>query len=218
MDGRQENSMKKRGLEALDNVALGDKHVHLLEDARQSVAGPPAWRKRKLAEIQDLLAMSEIVPRLDVVFIDCCETLRAIVHMEVPVPLNPCERSGRLRTAPAALLGLMVPEHAIREPLPGYTFVQILDPKGVWHANVSAENVQFLCLGVTLPAGIGLKDILLMTYGALSMQSVMVDEADAAGVMNVEAARWWQQNMDLIPLSREPFLQTQFTEADHKEG
>jgi hypothetical protein len=38
------------------------------------------------------------------------------------------------------------------------------------------------------------------------MQTVMVDEADPAGVMNGEAALWWQQNMELAPLSRARFL------------
>ena len=38
------------------------------------------------------------------------------------------------------------------------------------------------------------------------MQSVMFDEQDPAGVLNADAARWWQQNRDRIPLSREPFI------------
>jgi hypothetical protein len=51
-----------------------------------------------------------------------------------------------------------------------------------------------------------LKDVVLMTYGALAMQAVMIDETDPAGLMNPAAARYFQQNRDLIPLSAAPFL------------
>ena len=94
----------------------------------------------------------------------------------------------------------------MRDPLLGYAYVQIIHPLAVWHANVSVKGPQVLCLGAQLPAGIRLKDIVLMTYGALSMQTVMIDETDPAGVMNGEAAKWWQTNLNLVPLSREAFL------------
>jgi hypothetical protein len=51
-----------------------------------------------------------------------------------------------------------------------------------------------------------LTEIVVMTYGALTMQSVMIDEQDSAGVLNRDAAHWWQQNLWRIPLSREPFI------------
>jgi hypothetical protein len=66
--------------------------------------------------------------------------------------------------------------------------------------------VQPLCLGARLPAGIRVKELVLMAYGALSMQTVMIDELDPAGVLNPVAARWWQANTDRIPLSRAAFL------------
>jgi hypothetical protein len=46
----------------------------------------------------------------------------------------------------------------------------------------------------------------LLSYGLLSMQSVMLDPDDSAGVMNVEAASFWQARLGDIPLSDEPFL------------
>jgi hypothetical protein len=46
----------------------------------------------------------------------------------------------------------------------------------------------------------------LASYAALTLQSVMVDERDPAGVMNSEAARWWQANAGRIPLTTTPFL------------
>jgi hypothetical protein len=77
----------------------------------------------------------------------------------------------------------------------------------VHHANVAAGGrPQRLCLGVNLPRGFPLREAVLSTYAALSMQSVMVDELDPGGVMNSEAALWWQANPGRIPLTAKPFL------------
>ena len=63
--------------------------------------------------------------------------------------------------------------------------------------------------------GIRVRELILMSYGALSMQSVMVDIGDAAGVLHREAALWWQQNLRYAPLSRTPFLSPD-PEADRR--
>ena len=48
-------------------------------------------------------------------------------------------------------------------------------------------------------------DLVLMAYGALSLQTTQFSLADPAGVLNPEAARWFQANPTHIPLTREPF-------------
>ena len=96
-------------------------------------------------------------------------------------------------------------------PQPGYAFVRILLPRPVWHSNVSPDLNQVLCLGPRLPAGIPLKEIILMTFGALTMQTTQLDLLDPAGVLNPAAADWWQRNTSRIPLSREPFLRNEVT-------
>ena len=88
---------------------------------------------------------------------------------------------------------------------PGYAFVEVLEPRGVWLPAVD-EARQAVCLGPELPVGIRVSELVLMTYGALSMQTTQLDERDSAGVFNPEAAVWWQQNADRIPLTRTPFL------------
>jgi len=207
------------GVAALDEVVLSKWHERMLARAAGGCNGPAAWRNRKLAEARDLLALAQISGRMTVGEIDLRESLRALVRLRVPVPLEPDE-AGRLRLADQAVLGVTYRQEAVRLPQPGFSFVQLLappfdlrprDPRppGVWHANVGRrEHGQPVCLGETLDAGIPVKEIILLTYGALSMQSVtvMIDEQDSAGVMNHRAARWWQQNVDRIPLSREPFV------------
>jgi hypothetical protein len=63
-----------------------------------------------------------------------------------------------------------------------------------------------LCLGVNVPRCFPLRECVLASYAALTLQSIMVDERDPAGVMNKEAALWWQSNLHRIPLSTVPFL------------
>jgi hypothetical protein len=193
------------GLADLHLVELTEQNRRLLERALLSAGGPPAWRGRKRAEARDLLALGQISGRLTVQYLDLREALRVAVLVRVPVPLLTPECPD-LALADRAALGLTYPHHALREQLPGYAFIQILAPEGVWHANVAPDRVQPLCLGTRLPAGVRTTELVLMAYAALSLQAVQIDEWDSAGVMNPAAARWWQANAGRIPLTRAPFL------------
>ena len=117
---------------------------------------------------------------------------------------------GTLEVAREALLGITWPVEALGQRLPGYAFVQAIAPR-IWHPNVGPPDVpiQRVCLGSSLPAGVRVSEILLMSFGALTLQSVQLDPRDSAGVLNPLAAVWWQQHTHLIPLSRVPFLGTE---------
>ena len=192
-------------LSSLDDVILDPAGRELLEDIHGQCSGPAVYRYRKLAEIRDLLAMAQAAPRLRIQAVDARQTLRLRVLLRVPVPLHPAA-DGTLRTAPEAQLAIVYPERALSLPMPGSAFISLLKPAGVWHANVSTDGTQALCLGATLPASIQLKHLLLMAYEALSLQSVMVSETDPAGVLNRTAALWWQRHLHLSPLTRENFF------------
>lgn len=193
------------GLAALAQVVLSPEHQRGLEEAVKAAGGPPAWKHRKQAEARDLLALAQIAPRLQVGWIDLATDLRALLLLRVPVPCRP-GAAGDLVIERQAVLGLTYPQAALRQPLPGYSFLQVLAPADVWHANVAFGPVRPLCLGAALPANVRVKELVLMAYGALSMQTVQIDEQDPAGVMNPEAARWWQANAGRAPLTRAPFL------------
>lgn len=194
------------GLADLSAVELSAANRLFLEQAHGASGGDPAWRARKKREATELLALSQIAPpgRLFVEALDMRESLRAVVSLGVPVPCRPNEKN-ELRLAKAALLGIQYPQEAVRQMLPGPAFVQILAPADVWLPQVRQPD-QPLCLGVKLPAGIRVRSLVLMAYGALSMQAIQLDEFDSAGVFNSEAARWWQQNMRRVPLTRAAFL------------
>ena len=197
----------RRGLSALSEVQLDERYRHILEFARGTCGGPTVWRQRKLVEVRELLALAQISRRLRIEWLDVSVDLRAVVEMRVTVP---CLRSpdAQLQIASRALLGIVYRQEVMVSPQAGYSFVQILAPGPVWSASVSNDQAQVLCLGPSLPTGIALKEILLMTYGALTMQTIQLNSGDSAGVMNPAGAQWWscENNLKKIPLSREPFL------------
>lgn len=195
------------GLAALDEVVLPPARESLLAEVSADATGHGSWKARKRAEARSLLALAEIAPRgrFRIHYLDLRVELRAVVRLDVPVPTLTDVEQG-LVIERGATLGIRYPEEALTRPLPGYEFVEIMQPARVWHANASRRSGQRLCLGASLPALVPLKEIVLASYGALAMQSVQVDARDPAGVMNHEAAVWWSQNLDRTPLTTTPFL------------
>jgi hypothetical protein len=187
-------------------VALDAAYQRRLEAVLEVCRGAPAWRARKRIETHDVLLLSQAAPpgRLTIGLIDLQEAMRLLIMLEAPVPCRPAA-DGSLVVASRAVIGMTYPQEAICTPLPGWVFAQVLEPANVWHPNVGGPG-QALCLGPQLPAGIRTRELILMTYAALTLQSAQIDEGDPAGVLNVEAARWWQQNRGRIPLTATPFF------------
>lgn len=204
-----------RGLRSLSTVALERVRRLLLEAALRHNGGDAAWRNRKHAEARDVLALSQIAPpgRFQVRWIDVTDELRILLSLGVPVARRP-DANNQLRLADQAVLGLTYPREVLGRALPGTAFFDLLEPRDAWHANVGPvppiflEHRQVLCLGDRLPAGVGCADLILLAYGALSMQTIQIDETSPAGILNIEAARWWQQNLHRVPLTTTPFLKT----------
>jgi hypothetical protein len=191
-------------------VELTQRNQAWLDTAAREAGGPPPWRMRKKAEARDVLALAQMSPagRMRISLLDLSEALRVLLMLRVPVPLQP-EDNGHLPQADHAVLGITYRPESLVQALPGFAFVQILTPPRIFHPNVAASPGQLLCLGAQLPPGIRVTELILLSYGALSMQTVMLDEMDPAGVLNRDAAVWWQQNMHRIPLTRAPFLCTE---------
>ena len=204
---RKNRNRVPEGLAALHDVVLNKRNHQMLERAGARCNGSPTYRARKRHELETVLQLSQMAPpgRLSVNMCDLTESLRIGLTMDVPVPCR--DEAGNFAIVRGASLGLIYREQAICLPQPGYSYITILYPMYVWHANVARDVTgNPLCLGHTLPVGIPCVELLLLTYGALSMQSVMIDERNHAGVLNADAARWWQDNTQRIPLTRTPFL------------
>lgn len=192
------------GLSTLSQVPLPSARQSLLSKLAKTSQGSPAWRARKLAEARDLCALETIAPRLFIVALDLTTELLAIVRMQVTTPCLPA--GGELVVAGQVDLALRYPEEILCGPLPGYALVQIPTPRRVWHPNVSADPPQCLCLGANVPKGFPLREAVLGSFAALSLQSITLDPADSAGIMNQDALAYWNDHQQRIPLSRAAFL------------
>jgi hypothetical protein len=197
--------VRPRNLSSLSHVELDSHHASLLRLVQTTNGGGSSWRNRKLAEAADLCRLAQLSGRLVILGLDLSGDLRADLLMRVTVPCLPSHQQP-LEIGDTARLGIIYREESLILPQPGFSFVQILAPRFVWHANVSPDAIQALCLGPTLAAGLPLREIILMVYGALTMMTVQIDPGNSAGVLNPAAADWFQRNPKLIPLSRAPFL------------
>jgi len=175
-----------------------------LDGVLATSGGDPAWRARKAGEAAELLALAQVAPaRIAICHLDLTASFRAVLAVNVPVGCRQGE--GDLKVETGALLGLDYPREAVSQPFPGFAFVTILQPRDVWHSSVRAAD-QALCLGPTMPAGVRVRSLIWLSYSALAMTTTQTNPEDTAGVMNVRAAEWWNQNWHRVPLSREPFL------------
>ena len=191
------------GLIDLASQPLAPALADMLDEALADPLGPTPWVKRKGVEARELCGLVQRAPRLELRALDLRTELRAHLTLDVPVPVR---TQAGMTPVRGAQIGLVYPMHALRGALPGYAFVRVLRPRPVWHPNVHALG-QELCLGVSLPAGLRVVELVLASYRALAMQTLQVDERDAAGVMNAEAALWWQQHLELAPLPTEGLLE-----------
>jgi hypothetical protein len=195
------------GLADLDRVVLAHETQAQLDGVAAMAGGDPAWRARKRVEAHQLLALAQIAgpERLAVHMLDLEDDFRAVIRLNAPVAMEP-DGDGDLRVADGAILGINYARVALAQPMPGFAFVRLLvPPAGAWYPNIGGAG-QLVCLGASLPAGIPVTELVLGTWGVLTMQAVMLDPDDHAGVMNGQAAAWWSARADRMPLAAEPFL------------
>ncbi len=196
-------------LHALSTVPLTGAHQSMLNFARSACGGSGPWQQRKISDVRDLLALAQVSRRFSVLWIDLLADIHLLIDMAAAVPCLP-DVSGPLRMACGARLGIRYPQEALFESQPGAAFVQVLDPCFVWHPNVryatSINQPVPLCLAPQFVAGTLLTEVVILSYLALTMQAGLSDPSDPAGVLNFEAARYYQKANIPIPLSREPFV------------
>lgn len=201
---------KLSGLSRLGEVVLASPFQALFESGTQLCLGTAPFRSRKKAELHEFLALAQVSGRIQPLALKLEDALQVLFELVCPVPVM--DAGGNFQVFDRARIFLRYPEEAIRKAMPGYAFIEIVEPQGVWLPNVSRPDaergipLQALCLGASLPPGIRVRELVLMTFGALTMQAIQMNALDPAGIMNPLAARWWQSNLARIPLTAEPFL------------
>ena len=193
------------GLADLAQVKLPPAQEQALVKLRDRALGSGMWRGRMVHEVRELFALEQIAPRMTVLAVEVAGELRAIVRLVGAVPTLP-PGAADIVVAHEVHLALRYPEEILRGPLPGAALVQVMAPQHVYHANVGSGPIQPLCLGANIARGFPLREAVLASYAALTLQAVTLDERDTAGVMHRDAALWWQANAARVPLSSAPFL------------
>lgn len=194
------------GLANLLDVPLPRQQADGLERLLAESLGPAPWRAFKAQALRKLFGLEQVSGgRLEILAADASGDIRAAVRLRGPVACLP-PGAAEIVIEPQADLAIFYPEDLLRAPVPGHALIEILAPRHVLHPNVSPGPAQRLCLGVNVGRVFPLHELVLGAYAAISLQAVTVDERDHAGVMNLEAALYWQAHADQMPLTREPFL------------
>jgi hypothetical protein len=201
-------AVARPGLADIPTLKLSPRNQEILDQVSGDMLGAAAWRRRKRAEVHGLLALSQLAPRLRVRQLDLRTELHAIVELEdTPVP---CMKPGAnaIEVARRAVLAIAMPAEILVRPIPGTYPVRVLEPGHVFHPNCGPANepLPALCLGAKVLRGTPLREIVLACYAALTLQAVGFDTMDPAGVMNRQAAEFFQSNTTLLPLTAAPFL------------
>jgi hypothetical protein len=191
-------------LSDLSRVELAPRYEAALQRASGTAGGDRVWRERKVAEGRDLCALASLAPRMSIENLSLDTDLVAIVRLQMPVPCR--FGDGDLVVAGEAVLGIRYPREALLRPLPGTAFVQVLRPLGAFVPTVADGPVQVACLGDKLPAGIRVTELVLLAFRSLALQDHTIDERDPAGVFRADAARFYQEHPEWLPLTDEPFV------------
>src|SRR5262245_20918161 len=195
-------------LSALAPVKLNEHNQKLMDFAAVTCQGSLEWQNRKRHELHRVLTLAQLSGRLHVEFVDLFDAMRVSLVMQVPIPCLP-NPNEPVQIQTHVRLGLTYRREAIFAPQPGYSFINILWPRFVWHSNIAFDPrhpFPPLCLGAKLPANLPATELLLRSFHAISLQDISLDFLDPAGVLNPAAADYWQRNAARVPLTREPFV------------
>ena len=198
-------------LSELGSVQLEDFYRAMFEAAVSRCIGSAPYPKRMKVELYEFLALAQISGgRIEPLAATFEGEFQMHFILHAPVPMKNAE--DEVVIFDWAHIHLRYPEEALSQALPGTAFVRILKPNRVFHPNASEPGPgipgQVLCLGAAMPPATRLREIVMITWGALTLQSVSLDLMDPAGVLNPDAVLYWQSPVarERIPLTTEPFL------------
>lgn len=172
----------------------------LLAEAVQRVGGRRPWRIWKQREAEDIIALAEKAPRLEVLEMDLQGDLAVVYRIRMPVPRTP--RNGELQIGQEAIFHLVYQESWLWESPQGWAPLGLLFPPDPFHPEARPALRGALCLG-RLPPGTRPTEIILLGYYMLSLQAIQLNELDPNGVLNAEACDYFRSSHpEYVPLTR----------------
>ncbi|MHC4942557.1 MAG: hypothetical protein ACYTG7_05995 [Planctomycetota bacterium] len=179
--------------------------------------GPRDWADWKADEICEVVDLADHAPRMKLLELSLEGDLSVVYEVRMPVPRWP--RKGKLILGTRVVHHLRFEESWRWESPPGWAPLSLLDPFDVYHPNsMPSPTLQgALCLG-RLPPAIQPKEIVLLGFYAVSLQSVTLDESDPLGVLNIQACDYFRQHAEYLPLTTDGFLDPVRQEQDQRGG
>ena len=170
----------------------------LLQQALACNGGNRSWRGWKAAAATSFMEMIDKAPRMTLLDLNLQDEFNAVYGIEMPVPRTPVD--GQLRIGKEAVFHLRYAEQWRSESPDGWMPLGLYHPKDPFHPNARPSLRGAICLG-NLPPGIPPTEIVLLGYYTLTLQDIMLNEADPNGVLNAKACDFFRANQHLIPLT-----------------
>lgn len=185
----------------------------ILARAREKNTGKRPWQVWKSVEAEDVVNLFDQVnqqalakagedsgqqPRVQLLDLNFSGDLNLVYGVRMPVPLWPVD--GKLQLGSSAVFHLQFREEWRWEAPAGWEPLGLFNPQGPFHPNMAPAMRGAICLG-TLPPGVSLKELVLLGYYALSLQSAVLDESDPHGVLNPQACEYYRNHPEYLPLT-----------------
>jgi hypothetical protein len=179
------------------------RHETVRQQALASNRGGRDWRQWKEAGLADFFKLAEQTERLEVLQASLEGDFHVVYGVRMPVPCWPLD--GRLVIADGAIFDLhYLEEWRWRSP-PGWAPLGLWRPQDPFHPNCRPNLRGAICLG-TLPAGVRVRELILLGYYTLTLQNRVLDETDPHGVLNPMACEFYRNHPEYLPLTRAGLL------------
>lgn len=171
----------------------------LLEQALAGNAGCREWREFKAEQARELQKLCAQSPRMTLLHLDLTGDFSAVYGIAMPVPCRP--QGDRLQIANRAVFHLRYAEEWRWQPPAGFEPLGVLDPIDLFGPNMISAPQGGVCLG-RIPAGITVREIALLGYFAVTLQTYQLNEIDPQGILNPVACEFFRAHQEWLPLTR----------------
>lgn len=165
-------------------------------------AGSEDWTRWKAEEATSLVAMADKADRMRLLELSLDGDLTAVFHLAMPVPRVPTR--SKLKIGDTGLLHLRYEESWRQVSPPGWAPLACLAPLDAFMPNLS-PIMRSICLG-ELPAGVLVRELVLLGFYAMTLQYITLDETDPHGVLNPPACEYFRQHSEYLPLTTDGFF------------
>jgi hypothetical protein len=171
----------------------------MLERALAGNAGRREWREFKAEQARELFDLFAQSPRVTPLGLDLSIDFGALYSIAMPVPCRP--QGDQLRIANRAVFHLRYAEEWRWQPPAGFEPLGVLDPIDLFGPNMIAAPQGGVCLG-RIPPGITVRELALLGYFAVTLQTYQLNEIDPQGILNPAACEYFRLHQEWLPLTR----------------